>query len=295
MQKDYTFLAEDGKLTMTSAAHLRDLAALKAKELLSQLNNIRFTNKYIQLISSTERNKTQIGMSDSDCQCIPELIQQVIKYQSFEAWVNEAIEAKRNLFTELKNLSVNQYVTDILQKEMPENPLPPRNMTEDDYIATWNIKDRNRFFTLQTSVATIGKIIHRGAPYDLAIKDMQEAKTNPIQVETNGRDTLLYTNEASLSETVVNDVFFQLQNKHREIQAEFNGMKEQIRKALIQNEIENTEQFRIEYEKYQSELQQYSTSLAQYKQEERAKIEKLKIVIPQHLEDVYKELTSLGK
>ena len=47
MKKDYTFLAEDGKLTMSSAAHLRDLAANASKELLQKLNNIHFTNKYI--------------------------------------------------------------------------------------------------------------------------------------------------------------------------------------------------------------------------------------------------------
>ena len=56
MKSDYVFLSVDGKLTMSSASHLRNLAAVKANEILSQLENLSFVNEYIGLIDSKEFN-----------------------------------------------------------------------------------------------------------------------------------------------------------------------------------------------------------------------------------------------
>lgn len=295
MKKDLTFVAVDGKLTMSSAAHLRDLAALSAREILSKMNNIHFTNKYVQLIASKEQNQTQIGCTDEGCRLIPDAIHTVIQLQSFEAWMNEAIQAKRNLFDELKSMTVQEYIKNILNEEVPVSPTLPHVMTEDEYLAELNIKERNRYFELQTTVAAIGKLIHKDSPYDRAINELQDALVNPIKEILNGRDTILHVSRKSLDENVVNEVFYKLQKEHREAQAALNGMKDQMDKAIKKSNIEATEAHMVAYEEYQAKMQKYSISLSQYKQQATADLEKLKIVIPQHLEGIYQELSNLGK
>lgn len=295
MKKDYTFLAEDGKLTMSSAAHLRDLAANASKELLQKLNNIHFTNKYIQLIGDTNINQTRVGLIAQECTQIPNAIQHVIKLQSFEAWMNEAIEAKRRLFKEIENLSLQEYVENILGEEYPISPRPPKSMTEDDYLSTLTIKERNQYFYLQTTVAAIGKLIHKDSPYDKAFKELYDSTINPIKEVLSGRDTILHISEPSVSSEVVNEVFYGLQNTHREAQAQLNGMKDLMDKTIKRDVIEKTELFRKQYEEYQMKIQNYSILLTKYKQSATSELEKLKIVIPNHLEDTYKKIISLGK
>lgn len=295
MKKDYTFLAEDGKLTMSSAAHLRDLAANASKELLQKLNNIHFTNKYIQLIGDTNRNQTRVGLNAQECTQIPNAIQHVINLQSFEAWMNEAIEAKRRLFKEIENLSLQEYVENILGEEYPISPRPSKSMTEDDYLSTLTIKERNKYFYLQTTVAAIGKLIHKDSPYDKAFKELYDSTINPVKEVLNGRDTILHISEPSVSSEVANEVFYGLQNTHREAQAQLNGMKDLMDKTIKRDVIERTELFRKQYEEYQMKIQNYSILLTKYKQSATSELEKLKIVIPNHLEDTYKQIISLGK
>ena len=251
---------------MSSAAHLRDLAALKAREILSGLNSIHFVNKYVQLIGTSEKNQTQVGIKEGACRLIPGAIDIVIALQTFEAWMNEAIQAKRNLFEEIKDMSIQDYIKNVLNEEVPVSPSVPHTMTEDDYVSTLTIKERNRYFELQTTVATIGKLIHKDSSYDRAMKELQDAAVNPIKEILNGRDTILHISEKSLDENVVNEIFYQLQNEHREAQAQLNGMKDQMDKAIKKSNLEATEAYRVAYEEYQAKMQKYNIALAQYKQ-----------------------------
>lgn len=293
MQKDLTFLAVDGKLTSSSAAHLRDLAASKATEIISALGQMKFVNKYVQLIGSVDRNLTHKGYSGQDIQRIPEDLEKIAVYYAFEAWMNEAIEAKRNLFDELKKLTLEEWAK-LKGIELPVEPKSPRSKDVDDYLATLTIKERNRWFTLQAKVSSIGKLIHDG-PFARAMKEFQSAKSNPITEVLNGRDTILHISEPSVDSETVNEVYYKLQNTHREYQAQFNGMKEAMDKFIKEDSMKATSEYREAYSAYRTQIAEYQTQLTQYKQEMSAELEKLKIVIPEHLMGVYRELAALGK
>lgn len=294
MKSDYVFLSVDGKLTMSSASHLRNLAAVKANEILSQLENLSFVNEYIGLIDSKEFNQTHFGTNYAALCNIPDQIEKVALYHSFEAWINEAIEAKQRLFSEIKSLSLEEWAAS-QGIELPNKPIPEAAMNEDDYLETLTVKERNRFLTLQSKVSAIGNLIHKGNAYDTALKNLQNSITNPIKETLNGRDTILKKYEPSVSIDSVNDIYFKLQNTHREYQAQLNGMKEARDQAIKRDAIEKTSKYREEWSRYTDVMAKYEADLTAYKQSKNAELEKLKIVIPEHLMSVYNELTVLGK
>lgn len=294
MKSDYVFLSVDGKLTMSSASHLRNLAAVKANEILSQLENLSFVNEYIGLIDSKEFNQTHFGTNYAALCNIPDQIEKVALYHSFEAWINEAIEANQRLFSEIKSLSLEEWAAS-QGIELPNKPIPEAAMNEDDYLETLTVKERNRFLTLQSKVSAIGNLIHKGNAYDTALKNLQNSITNPIKETLNGRDTILKKYEPSVSIDSVNDIYFKLQNTHREYQAQLNGMKEARDQAIKRDAIEKTSKYREEWSRYTDVMAKYEADLTAYKQSKNAELEKLKIVIPEHLMSVYNELTVLGK
>lgn len=294
MKKDLVFLAVDGKLTSSSAGHLRNLAASKANEILTRLNMLHFTNKYINLIGSSARNQSQIGITEDALRSIPAALAKVVQYQAFEAWMNEAIVARDNLYKELRGLDLDDWYAQSGETK-PERPEMAVVMTEDDYLSKLTIKERNRFYMLQTEVAAIGKLIHKGGPFDLAMKEMQECAVNPITEILNGRDTILHETRPSLSADAVNEVYFALQSQHRSMQAQLNGMKDQMEKAIKKDSLDKTNAYQEELQKYNATIKEAQTKLSAYKQEMLAELEKLKIVIPEHLMDTYKELSALGK
>ena len=294
MQKDMTFLAVDGKLTSSSAAHLRNLAKEKAEELLAKLRGANFLDKYVQLIGTSEKNCTDKGWDAFTVSAVPEVIEIVAKYHAFEAWMNEAIEAKRHLYDELKRLSINTWAK-LEGIELPVEPEMEKVITSDDCIAELTIKERNRFFALQAKVAALGKLLHNDGYYVRAMGYYQNALSKPISEVMNGRDTILHISEPSVSAEVVNETFFILQNMHREAQAQLNGMAHAIEEAIEKDELAKTTKYREAYSAYANEMKEMNIKFSEYKQKLTAELEKLKIVIPEHLTDVYTELTSLGK
>lgn len=73
--------------------------------------------------------------------------------------------------------------------------------------------------------AVIGKYIH---PDDVLSDERKKLKNriqHPHQVDGKGRDALIYTYEPSVSAEDVDNTFYELQKKHREVQAQLNSMK----------------------------------------------------------------------
>lgn len=294
MKSDYVFLSEDGRLTSSSAAHLRNMAASKAESLLSQMRLMHFTNKFVQLIGDKASSQTQVGLSEEQVEAVPEQLYQVIRLQAFEAWMNEGIAAKRRLYEEIKQLTWDEFA-EMKGIERPEMPKKEPYMTEDDYLTTVSIKDRNRYFMLQTEAAAIGKLIHKGGAFDAAMKELQETLVTPTKELLNGRDSILHNYSPSVNPEVVDAVYFKLQNKHREAQAELNGMKDLMEKAIDKDSLQKDADYQNKLTEYNSKEKEFSVAFDIYRKEEEARIAKLKIVIPDHLLDTYKELSALGK
>lgn len=293
MQKDLIFLDENGKLTMTSAAYYRNLAAAKANTIIQKINGIRLVSKEVALIGEGF-SVTQFGNTTEEINKIPELLAQAAQYQGFEAWLNEAIQAKQRLLDEASRYNIRDWAKDN-GVELPIEPVRENVLTEDEYLSTLSIKDRNRYYMLVTEAALIGKFVHKDCPLDRAIAELSDAQIHPIKEILNGRDTLLHKYTPSVEEDDAMSLYFTLQNKHRELQAQINGLKENMNKAIQEDSTKKLNAYIVARDNYNN---QYQALAARYEKDKNARSEaiaKLKIVIPKHYEELYTKLCIEGK
>ena len=168
-------------------------------------------------------------------------------------------------------------------------------LTEAEWLDTLDIKTRNRYLTLQTICSVYGQFIHPKMPMDKAKKYLQTRLNEPVEVTGSGRDSLVYYFTPSVSQSKVDEVYYQLQAKHRAAQAELNKLKHEYElaaDAYKQKYIDANEEILTQRQFLQDEY------LNQYKQEHQemtVRIRGLKIQIPDHLKDIYNTVNNLGK
>ena len=155
------------------------------------------------------------------------------------------------------------------------------------------IKERNRYLQLEAVAATIGKYIHPGGQFSSAREELQNGIIKPYSTDGNGKDTLIYAHIPSVDPQKVEDVFFELQKWHRQNERELNKMKFAIKKQAEKQTLENTHRFKQELER---EKQCRMTLFTQYKEwqlKEQERISKLKINVPEALQEIYERLSRL--
>lgn len=291
MEKDMIFFGQEG-LTSTSANHVSNMTKEFIQTIESELDNVSFYTTSIALISGENEHVTNVGVSSVDG--IEAKLDEIAKAKSLIAWLREAIKARFRLQDEIDTLSLEQYC-EKNGLEFPKYPENPSTLTEDEYLAQLNIKERNRYFRLETECAVIGKYIHPNGAYSNARKELKNRIQNPNKVSGAGRDCIIYTYKPTVSCEDVDKVFFELQSKHRELQAELNGMKHKMEMAIEANSKEVAEKYRLDIEAYNAKTQELNAQLAQYKLDEGAKVRNLKIIVPNSLVDIYEKVKGLGK
>lgn len=112
------------------------------------------------------------------------------------------------------------------------SPVAPHVLTEQEYYASLPIKERNRYYQLETEAAVIGKYIHPDGVLSDERKKLKDRIQHPHQVDGKCRDALIYTYEPSVSAEDVDNTFYELQKKHREVQAQLNSMKHDCEVAI---------------------------------------------------------------
>lgn len=297
MQKDLIFFGESG-LTSSSANHVANLSKEAYQQIEKELSNIRFIDKKMSLIGQPEEQLISEGVrtvSDIDGK-----LDRVAKLKSLIAWLREAIKAKERLFEEVSHMTFEDCGFDI--PEQPKAPEKDLYLQEDDVIGTWGIKQRNRYYYLETLCSQIGKFIHPDGWYTEARNKMYDAIHNPRTVSGNGRDTVVYHYVPSIDVQEVEDEFMSLQNKYRSYQAELNGMKHEVEVVLEDDKITKDSEYKKKWQAYQSEYNKYSNKLVELsnqlteiKNQKLAKLQKMKIIIPDTLKSIYEEVSKLGK
>lgn len=291
MEKDKVFFAEDG-LTSTSANYYANLAKENYTLLEQELNSVQFYNEDISLLSSTSTKTLSKGVTTTAG--TEEKLEYIARYKSFIAWIREALKAKERLVQEAQKLTVHD-IAPILGLTVPPTPVCKQYPTQDDIIATFNIKQRNRVYYLDTICAEIGKYIHPTGAFADARKDLQKVIDHPSNLSGTGRDAILTQYTPSVSIDEVNNTFFELQNKQREYQAELNTIKHQIQETINIATREADEQYAKECEEYRNVMSEISSKIFAYRNEEVRKAQALKIVIPDVFDDIFQKLKKMGK
>lgn len=292
MEKDLVYFGEGG-LTSTSANHIANMAKEYYQTLESQLNGISLYKESVTVIGCDVKTVLQEG-TNNNLEGLEEKLLKIAEAKSLIAWLREAIKAKENLSSEINRLSTKEYCKRT-EQELPKEPDMPKYMSEDDYLATLSIKERNRFYELDTKCSVFGEYIHPNGAFSEQRKALKEYIQKPSRVKGGGRDTMIYTYEPTASVEDVDNAFFKLQAKHREYQAELNGMKHDMKTAIEADTIQKRTEYTAEYHTYNDKMVALNHECKDYIRKEANRIANLKIVIPNKLMGIYNTINSLGK
>ena len=299
MQKDLVFFKKEGEegvaLTSTSANHIANLAKEYIQGVETQLNNISFFNVEVALVGSTGGASTiQTGESLEVLDSLQSLLEGVAQAKSLIAWLREGIKAKENLMKDLQTISLEGWCKENGIAK-PEAPNYGHVLTEIEYYASLPIKERNRYYQLETEAAVLGKYIHPDGYLSDARKELKDKLQHPHKVDGKGRDALIYTYTPTVDVAEVDNVFFELQKKHREIPAQLNAMKYNCEQAINESTNKVNTEYMAASQKYQAELKDVLGAFKTWKDEKSQEYSKLKIVVPNSLLGIYNTINSLGK
>lgn len=293
MKKDHIYFSESG-LTSTSANHIANLAKEYYQTLETKLDNIKFYEERISLISSSDSKLLRGGITPSTLEEIKSDLYKIAEAKSLIAWLREAIKAKDNLLREIKNTSLAKWCSSN-NIDYPEIPEMEDIMTEDEYLSTLSVKERNRFFYLQTMCSVLGQYIHPNGTYSHERKSLKNKMQNPNSLSGSGRDAILYSYTPTISLSAVDELFFELQAKHRELQAELNGMLHKMQQAIDADEVAKRAEYVSQLAEYKAINEKCTAEYRKSLKEKEIEISKLKIIIPNSLTEIYEKVSALGK
>ena len=290
---------ENGFMTSTEAQNICNIAKEAVTNEHERLSAVSFYDTEIASIISPEAFiKTKI--SPNDISWISESLDKIGRYNALNAWLKEAIKAKEEAMDEVD-------IMDVTTLDFYEDYIKPKEPTigydsfdEEQVMSEWSADKLNRYYTLNSEAAVIGKYIHDSGAIAKARKDLVNKMANPSTVSGQGRETIVYKYIPSVDTEVVEGIYMSLLAKHRKLNAELNSLKAEIKETINKKNIEASIAFRDKHTEWEHKISEYYSLVKQrdakineYKISEKERISKLKINVPSSLMDTYKEIKAL--
>lgn len=290
---------ENGFLTSTEAQNICNIAKEAVTNEHERLSAVSFYDTEIASIISPEAFiKTKI--SPNDISWISESLDKIGRYNALNAWLKEAIKAKEEAMDEVDIMDVTtlDFYEDYIKPEEPT--IGYDSFDEEQVMSEWSADKLNRYYTLNSEAAVIGKYIHDSGAIAKARKDLVNKMANPSTVSGQGRETIVYKYIPSVDTEVVEGIYMSLLAKHRKLNAELNSLKAEIKETINKKNIEASIAFRDKHTEWEYKISEYYSLVKQrdakineYKISEKERISKLKINVPSSLMDTYKEIKAL--
>ena len=289
---------KNGFLTSTEAQNICNVANEVIAELTDSLNAIQFYNTTITSIVSSN-NAVNAGKGTPDVSWIQGAIIKIGQYNSLIAWLKEAIKNKNEALDELSSTHIRDW-SEYEDYPAPKSPSKKATVTKDDVIRNLGATELNKYFTLQSKAAAIGKFIHETGSISKAKVMLNKVIAEPNKISGAGRDTVVYKYTPSVEVTEVNDMFLSLMTEHRNLNAQLNFIKAKaIEEANTQNIVNEREYqkartaYSKEYNDWIDKTEDLQSRFNQYIITEKEKISKLKINVPDSLMETYKSIKAL--
>lgn len=289
---------ENGFMTSTEAQNICNIAKEAVTNEHERLSAVSFYDTEIASIISPEAFiKTKI--SPNDISWISESLDKIGRYNALNAWLKEAIKAKEEAMDEVDIMDVTtlDFYEDYIK---PEEPVICCDFDEEQIMSEWSANKLNRYYTLNSEAAVIGKYIHDSGAIAKARKDLVNKMANPSTVSGQGRETIVFKYIPSVDTKVVEGIYMSLLAKHRKLNAELNSLKAEIKETVNKKNIEASIAFRDKHTEWEHKISEYYSLVKQrdakineYKISEKERISKLKINVPSSLMDTYKEIKAL--
>lgn len=289
---------KDGFLTSTEAQNICNVANEVIARLAESINSVQFYNTSITSIVSSD-NEVCAGRGTTDITWIQDAIIKIGKYNSLIAWLKEAIKNKEEAIGEISSMSLQEW-SEFKYYPNPMSPSRKATVTREDVIRNLEATDLNKYFTLQSKAAAIGKFIHETGSISRAKIMLNKVVAEPSKVSGAGRDTVVYKYTPSVNVNDVDNMFLSLMSEHRNLNAQLNFIKakavEEANKQNIANEQEYQKArtaYSKEYNDWLDKTEDLQSRFNQYIITEKEKISKLKINVPDSLMETYKSIKAL--
>lgn len=287
------FFSDKG-LTITSVNHLANLAKESVRQVEQELKSYSFVNESIKLlVNPSSITLTKVGITSVDD--VSTKLEAIGKMNSFIAWAREAIKEKENQTEIFKNKTFTSWYAENYKEDVDRATYFNNVDYKSEIINQMTVKELNEMYSLEASVAVIGKFIHPNGVYSTAREDLLTKLNNPVIPYVNGSETIIKEYTPSIELKDVDETFFKLQSEHRTLNARLNQIKYNIDQKALELE-------RIARSKYESELTAYhqrinerQVEFEEYKTLELERIKKLKVVVPESLQEIVDYLKRLGE
>lgn len=297
-----SFFGPEG-LTSTSANHYANLAKEEGRTKASYLANVQFYSEAVRVIGTQDGGIIRDGSKPDDLAKVEKAIGEVAQLNSLIAFFREAIKEKDRLGVEAANWKDESARADFDERyKNCKKPVKGAYLTEDDVKGGWSIGEQEKYLSLEAEAAALGKYIHEDGCISKARVALMDKLMNPKSVKEAGRDTIIYDYIPTVSADDVDKLFFRLQARHREVQAELNGMKKRVQDALDANKLQVDEEYRAALAKWNAQEQAFDREQQQIvaaESVERKRLQQevaaLKIVVPNRLKEVFEMLKETSK
>lgn len=289
---------KDGFLTSTEAQNICNVANEVIAGLTDSLNTVQFYNTTITSIVSSD-NAIDAGKGTTDTSWIQDAIIKIGQYNSLIAWLKEAIKNKNEAIDEISSIRIQEW-SEFKYYPNPISPSRKATVTKEDVIRNLEATELNKYFTLQSKAAAIGKFIHETGSISRAKIMLNKVVAEPNKVSGAGRDTVIYRYTPSVKVDDVDNMFLSLMSEHRNLNAQLNFIKAKAVEEANRQNIANEQEYqkaRIAYSKEQNDwldkTEDLQSRFNQYIITEKEKISKLKINVPDSLMETYKSIKAL--
>lgn len=289
---------KDGFLTSTEAQNICNVANEVIARLAESINSVQFYNTSITSIISSD-NEVCAGRGTTDIAWIQDSIIKIGQYNSLIAWLKEAIKNKNEAIDEISSIRIQEW-SEFKYYPNPISPSRKATVTKEDVIRNLEATELNKYFTLQSKAAAIGKFIHETGSISRAKIMLNKVVAEPNKVSGAGRDTVIYRYTPSVKVDDVDNMFLSLMSEHRNLNAQLNFIKAKAVEEANRQNIANEQEYqkaRIAYSKEQNDwldkTEDLQSRFNQYIITEKEKISKLKINVPDSLMETYKSIKAL--
>ena len=294
--KNKVFFGEGG-ITSTSANHIANIAKEYVQNLQNENDAISFLDCRVSLMTSPQDAKNiAYGVKSDVLVKIPDNLQKITEANALIAWLREAIKAKEAEIEAVAKMPFDDYLK-AENIEKPERAQPgDYNIAEfDDVLATLTVKEREEYYRLETKCAVLGKFIHPNGSFSQARKALQQNTLQPVTVQGEGQNAMVYEYTPSIELKAIEDLFFSLQNEHRNTQASLNAIKYKVQQKVDELNHKANNRFSADTAEYNNTFKKLQIDFHAYKEKKSIELSKIKIIIPNALDTIFDILNKIGK
>lgn len=296
---DIYFTTEEG-MTSTSAQHVSAMANVMVQDIKQHIMGLRLYEKSIRVIGDAEVTVETVNNTLPE---IAESVKRICKANALIAWLREAVKEREQAQKYVSDMSLDDWMKKqgIEKPVTPEPPQMPR-INFQDYKTILDtglsVKEYNRFVELNSALAVYGEMIHEKGLLTRQKSELARIMQNPTEVKESGRDTIITTYKVDVNISAdIDNLYTELQSEYRKFQAEKNGIEAKFSNLAMDYQTRKMDEWKAAKAQYDRDLQKVNSELVgiqtqmnDWKKQRLEELAALKIIIPDALKPLYREL-----